>query len=126
MVKIALIGLVTMFAGVILGKIKPEYGICAAAFGCTLLFFLGIDKVSLILDELVVIREYAGISKEYIEILLKMLGIAYVAEFSSSLCKDAGQGAIASQIDFVGKVSMIVLGIPILTSLLKTMGDFLS
>ncbi|MBP3702664.1 MAG: stage III sporulation protein AD [Lachnospiraceae bacterium] len=126
MVKIALIGLMTMFAGVVLGKMKPEYGICAAIAGCTLLFFLGIEKVSMILEELTVIQEYAGISKEYIQILLKMLGIAYIAEFSSALCKDAGQGAIAGQIDFVGKVSMIVLGIPILTSLLKTMGEFLS
>ena len=82
--------------------------------------------MSMILEELTVIQEYAGISKEYIQILLKMLGIAYIAEFSSALCKDAGQGAIAGQIDFVGKVSMIVLGIPILTSLLKTMGEFLS
>lgn len=126
MVKIALIGLMTMFAGVVLGRLKPEYGICAAIAGCTLLFFLGIEKVSMILEELTVIQEYAGISKEYIQILLKMLGIAYIAEFSSALCKDAGQGAIAGQIDFVGKVSMIVLGIPILTSLLKTMGEFLS
>lgn len=126
MVKIALIGLLAMFLGVVLGKIKPEYGILAALAGSSLIFFMGIQKVQVILEALDTIRGYAGVSQEYVRILLKMLGIAYVAEFSSSLCKDAGQAAIAGQIDFVGKVAMIVLSMPILTSLLKTMGGILA
>ena len=49
-----------------------------------------------------------------------MLGITYVAEFSANLCKDAGFGAIANQIEFYGKVMLIAVSIPILFSLIET------
>ncbi len=122
MVKIAAIGLVTMFLGIVLGKMKPEYGLCVILGGSTLIFILGMQKVQEILETLEAIRRYAGIQPEYIKILLKILGIAYIAEFTSSLCKDAGQTAIAGQIDFASKVSMLVLSMPVLVSLLKMVG----
>jgi len=50
--------------------------------------------------------------------ILKIIGIAYIAEFGAEVCKDAGEGAIASKIELAGKVIIIVLAAPIITSLL--------
>ncbi len=125
MVKIALIGLTCMFLCVTLGGIKREYAIFVAVAGCFLIFYLGISQMEFITKTMYELQSVIGINGTYISILLKMVGIAYLAEFASSLCKDAGQGAIAGQIDFVGKITMIVISLPILESLLRTLGEFL-
>ena len=54
-----------------------------------------------------------------------MIGIAYLSEFTASICKDAGQSTIASQVDFFGKMSMIVVSLPVLQSLLETIGELI-
>lgn len=125
MIRIALIGLGCMFLSVTLAGIKREYGIFTALAGSLLIFFLAISKMEFITDAIEELQGFIGLDVRYMEILLKMVGIAYLAEFSSSLCRDAGQGAVAGQIDFAGKLSMLVVSLPILTSLLETLGEFL-
>ena len=63
------------------------------------------------------------IPETYLAILLKMTGIAYVCEFASNLCKDAGCQTIASQVELIGKLSMLFLGIPVITSLVDTVSQ---
>ncbi len=62
----------------------------------------------------------------YVGTLLKMLGITYIADFSSNICKDAGYQAIAGQIEVFGKLAVLVLSMPILLALLDTIEGFLS
>lgn len=62
----------------------------------------------------------------YFKILLKIIGITYVAEFASDLCKDAGYATIAGQIQMFGKLTVLAAGIPVLTALLETIRGFLS
>ena len=56
----------------------------------------------------------------------KMIGITYVAEFSASLCRDAGYQAVAGQIELFGKLSILVSSMPVLLALLETISQFLS
>ena len=58
------------------------------------------------------------------ETLLKIIGIAYIAEFGAQITKDAGQGAIASKIELAGKILILVMAIPILTVVMKLFSDF--
>lgn len=53
-----------------------------------------------------------------------MVGITYVAEFSSNLCRDAGFGAIGNQIEFFGKVMIIAVSMPVIKSLIQTISEF--
>ena len=62
-------------------------------------------------------QKYIPIESTYFSILLKMIGITYITEFSSDICKDAGYGALANQIGIAGKVTLISLSIPAITSL---------
>ncbi len=62
----------------------------------------------------------------YLATLLKMTGITYLAEFSSGICKDAGYGAIGSQIEIFGKLSILAVSMPIVLALLETMQGFLA
>ena len=72
------------------------------------------------------IGAYISMDTVYIGTLLKMLGITYIAEFSSNICKDAGYQTIAGQIEIFGKLAVLVLSLPILMALLDAVKGFLS
>jgi stage III sporulation protein AD len=62
----------------------------------------------------------ANLNMMYVETILKIIGIAYIAEFGAQITKDAGQGAIASKIELAGKIMILVMAIPILTIVIET------
>jgi stage III sporulation protein AD len=62
----------------------------------------------------------AHVQTIYLETILKIIGIAYIAEFGAQISKDAGQGAIASKIELGGKILILAMAIPILTALIET------
>jgi len=72
------------------------------------------------------IAQRANLDSIYLTTVLKVIGIAYIAEFGSQICKDSGEGAIASKIELGGKVLMMVLALPILTALLEAVLAILS
>ena len=57
---------------------------------------------------------YVSVNISYIDVILKMIGIAYICRFSSDICKDAGCNAMASQVEMAGKITLILLSMPIL------------
>ena len=116
-------------AGVLLAlQIKTgrvEYGIyITLAVG--LCIFAGIaDNLSLILEITGLMKEILGENGIYVEVLIKMLGITYVAEFSAGICRDAGYQTVAAQIEIFAKIMILALSMPILLALLKTIRTFL-
>ena len=84
-----------------------------------IIIFLVLDKLTGIVNLLTTLSNQAGINNEFILILLKITGIAFLTEFAVSVCKDSGEGAIASKIDFGGKIIMVAISIPIIASLLE-------
>ncbi|MCH5251684.1 MAG: stage III sporulation protein AD [Lachnospiraceae bacterium] len=123
MLKVVLIGFTAVFLALLAGNIKKEYGFIIAACGALIIFSYGITKISVIVEEVNSFEKSIGLDGEYIAILLKMVGIAYMTQFAVSLCRDAGHGAIASQIGFAGKISMLIVSIPVLKALVRTIGE---
>jgi len=62
--------------------------------------------------------EQAGVAEGYFGIVLKVIGIAYLSQFASQLCADAGEGAVAAKIELAGKVLIMAISIPVLTEVL--------
>ena len=83
------------------------------------------DKISGIINLLVNISNKTSISNSFIKLLIKITGIAILTEYAVSICKDSGESAIASKIDIGGKVIIIALSIPIISSLLETILNIL-
>ena len=77
------------------------------------------DKFSGIVTMLRNLSSKASINKEFLSIILKITGIAFLTEFAVSICKDSGETAIASKIDLGGKVIIIGMSIPIISALLE-------
>lgn len=125
MVKIALIGLVAIFLIMIAGSMKREYGIAVMVGAVLLLGFYSLSSIEQVITRIREFESAIGLDKEYLNILLRMLGIAYLTQLVVSLCRDAGNGAVAGQVGIVGKISMMLVSFPVLEALLKTLGDML-
>ena len=125
-VQIALLGVAGTLLAIQFKGGKTEYGIYICAGISLLIFFSVIGRVSVVAERLQEITAYIDLAPVYIEMLLKMLGITFVAEFSSALCRDAGYQTIAQQIEVFAKLAVLVLGLPVVFSLLEMIKDFLA
>lgn len=105
---------------------KTEYGIYVSIVAGILLGVGILGKLGTVLDTVKEIGSFLQIEGSYLSVLLKMLGITYVAEFASNICKDSGYQTIASQIQLFGKITVLALGMPVLLTLLCTIEAFLS
>lgn len=125
-VTIAITGIAAVLLAVSLKGMKAEYGtylVIAAGF---FIFFYGIGKLTTILDTLKEIQTYIKINSIYLSTLVKMIGITYIAEFAAGICKDAGYGAVGTQIEIFGKLSVLAVSMPILLALIETLQVFLA
>ena len=123
MVKIAVLGIVIVLCALPFKSLKAEYSVLISLAGSLLLFWLAIGKLKDMIAFVNTLISYIPVDSNYIIILLKMLGITYITEFSADLCKDAGYGAVAGQISLVGKLTMLGISIPILTVLLESISS---
>jgi len=117
---VQVIGL-AIVATVIIAVIKaqrPEIAIQISIAAGIIVFTMILGKISAVIELLNSYAERININTVYISTLLKIVGIAYIAEFGAEVCKDAGESAIASKVELAGKVVIIVLAVPILTSLM--------
>lgn len=126
MIKIAAVGVAAVLMAMQLREMKPEYGMYLIFGTGLLIFFYAAKKLSFLVETLEELRAAASIDSQYLEILLKMLGISYLSEFAASLCRDGGYGSAAGQIELFGKLSILVVSMPVVRALLETMGGLLS
>lgn len=125
MIKIAAIGIVSVFLAMLAGNVKKEYGVLTAIAASVLIFSYGITGLSAVVSRVREFENTVGITHEYVVILLKLAGIACVSQFAVSLCKDSGQSMIAGQVAFVSRLSMLTVSFPVLEALVRTIGDLM-
>lgn len=119
-VKIIGIGLIALIIIVIIKQYKPEFAIYVSLGAGILIFALIAAKMSGIIEILKSLASKTAINSDFLVLLIKITGIAILIEFAVSVCKDSGESAIASKIDLGGKVIIMSMSIPIMSSLLET------
>lgn len=124
-VKIIGIGLISLVIIVILKQYRAEYAIYVSIIAGILILFLSVEKITGIVNLLQSISNKTYINKSFLNILLKITGIAFLTEFAVSVCADAGEKAIASKIEIGSKVIIITMSMPIITSLLELIVEIL-
>ena len=118
-IKIIGIGLVALIIIILLKQYKPEFAIYISLLAGVLIILLVMDQLTQVISLLQSLASKASINSTFLAILLKITGIAFLAEFAVSVCKDAGEGAIASKIEIGSKIIIIAMSIPIISSLLE-------
>ena len=106
-VKIIGIGLVALIFIIIIKQYRPEFALYISLIAGALILYFALDEISSIINLLKDITQKAGVNSEFLGILLKMTGIAFLAEFAISICKDAGEGAIANKVELGSKAIIL-------------------
>ena len=122
--KIIVIALVGVIMAMFLRTQKAEYSIFLSLCIAILILFCVLGLLSSAKEQLSTVSVYMTMDNQYYGLLFKMIGITYLCEFSSGICKDAGYQAIGAQIDIFGKITILLAGIPILMTLLETIQEF--
>lgn len=125
MIQIAGVGVIGTLLALQFKNGKSEYGIYIVIAVSLVFFFEMKEKLTLIEETMTMISSFISVNSSYVQILLKIMGITYVAEFASGICKDAGYSTIASQIEIFAKLTILAFSMPILESLLLTIQEFL-
>lgn len=118
-IKIIGIGLSALIIIIILRQYKPEFAIYVSIIAGVLILLFSLSKINGIINLLKDISNKASINSKFLNIILKITGIALLTEFAVSLCQDSGENAIANKIDIGGKVIILTISLPIISSLLE-------
>lgn len=124
-IKIISIGIVTAFTALILKNQKPEFSLYISLVGGAVLLYIIASKAGLGIQAIQQIAEKANIQFPYIALIIKILVISYLVEFSAHLCRDAGETAIASKVELGGRIAIFLISIPILTAIFSLIQSLL-
>lgn len=119
--QIVAIGLIATVLIVVVKSQRPELGVLLSVAAGVVIFLLVLGKIGSIMDIIKDLASRAGISMVYLGTILKIIGIAYIAEFGAQICRDAGEGAVASKIEFAAKILIMVLAVPIVVAVLQAL-----
>ena len=120
MVRAGMIGVVGVLLAVSLKSYKAEYGIYVALAVCLVILECIIRYFMQILSGMEQLRGYLKENYSYLALLLKAVGATYACEFCAGICKDAGYGGVAGQVEMLGKLYILSMGMPILLSLMES------
>ncbi len=107
-----------LFAALILKKDRPEYAVFVIVLTSLLLALR-------IMGELQQWDALLGEKRQYVNLLLKLIGITYLCEFAANLCKDAGYGTLSNHIELFGKIMIMVSGLPVLKLMIEMLEDMM-
>ncbi len=125
MAKIIGVGLVTAIAALILKSSKPELAFAVTIAGGVIILIFALDMLGASLRIFTDIAEKTGIDQSLVKIILKIVAIGYLVEFSAGIVEDFGSKSIADKLVLAGKIIIFTVSIPIIQSLITLIGNIL-
>lgn len=118
-IKIIGIALIALIIIILLKQYRPEFAVYISLLTGVLILVLVMDQLAGIISLLQSLANKTSVNMTFLSLLIKITGIAFLSEFAVSICKDSGEGAIASKIEVGSKIVIISMSIPIISSLLE-------
>ena len=123
--KIIAVGLITCVATLIVKPIRSDFSIIIAIVGGLIILFMVINYLSTVLDSLKNIINFTGLNSDLYTLLLKIIGVGYLVEFTASICSDTGNSSLGDKILLGGKIIIMVMAMPIILSILDIIMELL-
>ena len=123
--KITAVAVVGMILAITVKNIRPEIAVLVSLATGIYIFFFCIDGLGGVFSSLYEIINKAEVDTRFIKISIKACVIAYITQFSSELCRDAGEGAIALKLELAGKISILLISMPVISAFLEAIGNLL-
>ena len=123
--KIIGVAFITTIAAVLLKSTKPELSFAVTVTGVIVILLFIVDALEYTLTVFTAIAEITGVENGLLKILLKIVGVGYITEFGAGILNDFGSNAVADKVALGGKITIVLLSLPIIESLLKLVQGFL-
>lgn len=123
--KIISIGIIGTFLSMTVREYKHELGVLTALSTAFLILFFAVPALSDVIEGIKSLSENAVIDGIYIKSVLKIIGIAYITQFSAELAKDANEQMLSKKLEFVGKICILAIMMPVITGLISAVLDTL-
>ena len=117
--RLAAIGITSAVLALVLKKENPVFAMLIALAGSILIFVMVIPRFAVVIELIQLISYNLGDSAVYITTVIKIIGIAYAAEFGASICADAGESGLASHVELAGKLLILAASAPIILTLIR-------
>ena len=125
MIKIIGAAFVTVVAGILLKSSKPELSFAVTVTGIIVILLFLVDMLKGALGVISEVVAITGIENGLVRILLKIVGVGYLTEFSVGILQDFGVSSVADKVSLAGKLTILILSLPVLESLLSVLKGFL-
>lgn len=122
--KLVMLALAGVLLGIQFKGSRQEFFVYIGIALGMIFFFEAMDKLSEVLQRMKALEGFMGNQYVYFSILLKVIGITYLCEFASAVCKDAGYQAVAGQIEIFGKLTVLMSGMPVILAVIETIQQF--
>lgn len=119
LLKIVAVGLVTVFAHMIVKQTKPEIAIFITLVGSILIITMTVNSLKSVITSFFSIFKTTGVDTALLKPLFKIIAIGYIAEFGANICLDSGASSVADKILFSAKIIILMLSLPIITSVVE-------
>ncbi len=117
-VAFAIFGVVMI---VVIKQQKPEMALILSIATGIMIIIVAVTKISGIVSLLNELIDKSGVNKDFLTLIIKVTAVAYIIEFGKNICIDAGQSAIATKLEMAGKVIIVVLSLPLISSLITVL-----
>ena len=124
--QILALGIAACALAVIVKNQRPELAMQISVAAGLFILVISLSKITGVMDTLRKFSDSARLNTAFLSVLFKVIGIAYITEFTSEVCRDAGEAAIAVKLELAGKVAIVVLSVPILLNVFDTLTKILS
>ena len=124
MVKVVAVGLITVVATIIVKQVKPEIAVLITLAGSIVIIMLTIQMLQGVFGSFLGIFNKTGVSSSLFVPVLKIIGIGYLCEFGANLCIDGGCNSVADKILFCGKITILLIALPIINSVIDVVMEF--
>ena len=123
--KIISIALITCIACMIVKPIRPDFAIFISIVGGIIIIFYMLSYLTNIFDIFNNIFQISGVNGSLYSLIFKIIGIGYLTEFTASICNDTGNSSLGDKVLLGGKIIILVMALPIVTSILDIVMELL-
>lgn len=126
MIKIMGVAFITSISALILRASKPELSLAVTVTGIIVILTFVAELFQDTIAVFVSITQISGLENGLLKVLLKIVGVGYLTEFGAGVLKDFGNHAIADKVTLAGKLTILLLSMPVVENLLRLIGGFLN
>ncbi|MDD2445668.1 MAG: stage III sporulation protein AD [Clostridia bacterium] len=124
-IKILAIALITCIATIIVKQVKPDFANLVTLAGGIVILLMLVDYINQVFDVLRLLVDKTNLSPGLFGIILKIIGIGYLTEFTANICTDSGSSSLANKVLFAGKIIILVMSLPILINIIEIIMEIL-